>query len=58
MYLKVEYCDGDEFNTFSYAKSFYELCESGGVDAETVAKMMLLEVENKKNGRADSGYDR
>ena len=48
MKLHVEYEQDEIINSFSYAKAFYEACNSI-VDVKTVAKMMLLEADNECN---------
>lgn len=50
MKIYIEPDNDDLLSSFSYAKAFYDLCKNGFVDVETVAKMMLLEVENERKG--------
>lgn len=54
MKLYIEADKDEPMGSFNYAKAFYDLCKSGFIDVETVAKMMLLEVENEnKRGSYD-----
>jgi hypothetical protein len=46
--IYVEFEENEKVNSFSYAKAFYEMVESVGVNAETVAKMMLLKAQEPK----------
>ena len=46
VYISVD--KDEKLSSFSYAEGFYNACKSGFIDAETVAKMMLLEVERER----------
>ena len=48
MRVYVELEKDELFNSFSFAKAFYELCKSNLIDVEKVAKMMLLEAQPPK----------
>ena len=52
-----EYAD-EKFTNFSIAEAIVELCgkdyNNEGLDAEVVAKMILLEVDARKGGKANA----
>ena len=48
MKIYIEFEEGEQANSFGYAKAFYEACQNSLIDVEKVAKMMLLEAQPPK----------
>ena len=46
LYIELE--ENEKADSFSCAKAFYELCLGSLINAETVAKMMLLKAQELK----------